>query len=222
MKRLLRNRNVVGKVAGITVLLLGLLLAATLCFGASANPSQAPNIFKPESTPANSIFHLSQLVLAVTGLLFLIVFSSLVYSLTKYGRRRGDDGHEPPQVDGSNQVELAWIVIPVIIVLLLFLATARVIHSIHGLSLAVPAFRGHRPNVSRRLPARGLSGPARHRAAESPHHLGEFLCFSGSSPCYSHPMDRRIWGSNVATRQLLAASIACLPLVFVPRCSIRK
>jgi len=33
-------------------------------------------------------------------------------------------------VYGSNQVELAWTVIPILIVLVLFLATARVIHSI--------------------------------------------------------------------------------------------
>ena len=41
-----------------------------------------------------------------------------------------NDGREPPQVYGSNQVELAWTVIPVLIVLVLFLVTARVIHSI--------------------------------------------------------------------------------------------
>jgi cytochrome c oxidase subunit II len=125
------NRDVVSKLAGIVVLLVGFLLAARLCLGATpADPSQVPNIFKPESTPADSIFHLSLLVLAVTGLIFLIVFSLLVYSIVKYRRRRGDEGREPPQVYGSNQVELAWTVIPVLIVLVLFLATARVIHSI--------------------------------------------------------------------------------------------
>jgi len=41
-----------------------------------------------------------------------------------------DDGREPPQVYGSNQVELAWTVIPVLIVVALFMATARVIGSV--------------------------------------------------------------------------------------------
>jgi cytochrome c oxidase subunit II len=116
--------------AGIAVLLVGALLAATLCFGASSDPSQIPNIFAPQSTPAHSIFHLSLLVLAITGAIFAVVFSLLVYAVAKFRKRVDDDGREPAQVYGSNQVELAWTVIPILIVLVLFLATARVIHSI--------------------------------------------------------------------------------------------
>jgi len=122
------------KLAALAVLICGFLLAASLCFGAAENHAPLPNIFRPESTPADSIFHLSILVLIITGLIFLVVFSLLVYSVAKYRRRgadgEGDDGREPPQVYGSNQVELAWTVIPVLIVLVLFLATARVIQSV--------------------------------------------------------------------------------------------
>ncbi len=108
----------------------GDLACLALCMGAPANPSQGTSIFKPESTPADSIFRLSLLVLTVTGLIFLIVFGLLSYSVVKFRRRRGDDGREPPQVYGSNQIELAWTVIPVLIVLVLVMATARVIHAI--------------------------------------------------------------------------------------------
>ena len=125
-----QTRDLLSKLASVAVLLVGFLLPASLCFGAPANPSQIPNIFRPESTPANSIYGLSLLVLSITGFIFVIVFSLLVYSIAKYRRRGADDGREPPQVYGSNQVELAWTVIPVLIVLVLFLATARVIHSI--------------------------------------------------------------------------------------------
>ena len=125
-----RTRKLLGRTAGIAVLLGGALLAATLCFGSPADPSQNPNIFRPQSTPANSILHLSQLVLAITAVIFLVVFSLLVYAVAKFRKRANDDGREPPQVYGSNQVELAWTVIPTLIVLVLFLATARVIHSI--------------------------------------------------------------------------------------------
>jgi len=130
MKCSIKTRNFLGRMAGIAVLLGGALLAATLCFGAPPDPSQIPSIFRPQSTPANSIFHLSQLVLAITGAIFAVVFSLLAYSVRKFRQRDGDDGREPPQVYGSNQVELAWTVIPILIVLVLFLATARVIHSI--------------------------------------------------------------------------------------------
>ena len=130
MKPFRENRALISKITGIAVLIAGFLFAAKLCIGAPANPSQVPSIFKPESTPADSIFNLSLLVLTVTGLIFVIVFSLLVYAVLKYRVRGTDDGREPPQVYGSNQVELAWTVIPVLIVLVLFLATARVIHSI--------------------------------------------------------------------------------------------
>ena len=48
----------------------------------------------------------------------------------KFRKRTSDDGREPAQVYGSTQVELAWTVIPVLIVVVLFLATARVIADI--------------------------------------------------------------------------------------------
>jgi cytochrome c oxidase subunit II len=110
--------------------LAGYLLVAQPVFGSSQNPPQTPNIFKPESTPAHSIFHLSLFVLTICVVIFVIVFSLLAYSVIKFRRRANDDGREPAPIYGSNQIELAWTVIPVLIVLVLFLATARVIHGI--------------------------------------------------------------------------------------------
>src|SRR5208282_126146 len=125
-----QTRSLERNMAGVAVLLAGGLLAAQLCFAAPTDPSQIPNIFKPQSTPANSIFHLSVLVLTITAAIFVVVFSLLAYSVAKFGKRANDDGREPAQVYGSNQIELAWTVIPILIVLVLFLATARVIRSI--------------------------------------------------------------------------------------------
>jgi cytochrome c oxidase subunit II len=88
------------------------------------------NIFAPVSTPANSIFGLSLFVIAVAAVIFTVVFSLLVFSVVRFRKRRDDDGREPPQIYGSNQVELAWTVIPTLIVVTLFMATARVIASI--------------------------------------------------------------------------------------------
>ena len=116
-----QTRELVSKVTGVFVLLMGFLLAARLCFGAPLNSSRSPNIFKPESTPADAIFHLSMLVLSITGAIFVLVFALIVYSIVKYRQRDGGDQSEPPQVYGSNQVELAWTVLPVLIVLILFL-----------------------------------------------------------------------------------------------------
>jgi cytochrome c oxidase subunit 2 len=105
-------------------------LAVSSCFASEPGPSAVPSIFRPDSTPADEIFRLSHLVLTVTGLIFVAVFALIAYSVVKFRKRPGDNNDEPPQVYGSNQVEIAWTVIPILIVAILFLATARVIHSI--------------------------------------------------------------------------------------------
>jgi cytochrome c oxidase subunit II len=91
---------------------------------------QRTSIFSPASTPAKSIVDLSVFVLVITGVIFVVVSALLVYSIVKFRGRATDDGHEPAQVYGSTQIELAWTIIPTLIVVVLFLATARVIHAI--------------------------------------------------------------------------------------------
>jgi cytochrome c oxidase subunit 2 len=123
-------RQMVSRAAAILVLLAGLLLATGLCIAATPTDHPVPNIFEPHSTPAESIRDLSHFVLGVTGLIFLVVFSLLTYAVVKFRRRPADAGREPAQVYGSTQIELAWTIIPILIVVVLFLATARVIHAI--------------------------------------------------------------------------------------------
>lgn len=116
-----------GPAIGILLLLVEVFFVVCLC-SAETRPG-IPSIFKPESTPADSIYGLSLLVLAIAGFIFVFVAGLLAYSISKF-RRRANDSSEPPQVYGSIQIELAWTVIPVLIVLVLFVATARVIHAI--------------------------------------------------------------------------------------------
>ena len=92
-------------------------------------PLSPTNIFAPASTPADSIHGLYLFVLGVTGAIFLVVSGMLTYAAVKYRSRPGDD-REPPQIYGSDQLELAWTVIPVLIVMVLFLSSARVIHAV--------------------------------------------------------------------------------------------
>ena len=61
-----------------------------------------------------------------------------------------EDAHqEPPQIYGSNQIELSWTVIPVLIVVMLFLATARVILGTQAMPKPKDALEcdRHRPSV---------------------------------------------------------------------------
>jgi cytochrome c oxidase subunit 2 len=107
-----------------------MLLAAGLCIASPPNDNPVPNIFQPHSTPAESIYHLSVFILVITGLIFLVVFSLLTYAVVKFRERSAGADCEPAQVYGSTQIELAWTIIPILIVVVLFLATARVIHAI--------------------------------------------------------------------------------------------
>ena len=115
------------------IFLIGIFLAARLCNAQSSTPNPIPNIFEPHSTPADSIDHLSRFVLIITAVIFLVVFSLLAFAVVKFGKRASDNDREPAQVYGSTQIELAWTVIPVLIVVILFLASARVIHGIQDM-----------------------------------------------------------------------------------------
>src|SRR5712672_2041186 len=120
---------IISRVMGVAFLLAGVLLAAGLCT-AAPQANSVPSIFDSHSTPADSIRHFSFFVLGITGLIFLVVFSLLSYVVVKFRRRVADAEREPAQVYGSTQIELAWTIIPILIVVVLFLATARVIHAI--------------------------------------------------------------------------------------------
>jgi cytochrome c oxidase subunit 2 len=109
----------------------GAWLSAAWCLAQSAAPnSTSTNIFAPNSTPADEIFGLSMFVLVVTGTIFAIVFGLLLYAAIRFRKRADDDRREPLQIYGSDQLELAWTVIPVLIVIVLFMTSARVIHSV--------------------------------------------------------------------------------------------
>lgn len=99
---------------------------------AIVDSGQSPtSILAPAGTPAHSVFGLSMLVLGITTAIFLIVAGLLLYALLRYRHRPSDINalQEPAQIYGSNQIELSWTVIPILIVVMLFLAAARVIYT---------------------------------------------------------------------------------------------
>jgi cytochrome c oxidase subunit 2 len=151
---------VVGRATGILVLLAGILFAAGLCAASPPSDNPVPNIFDPRSTPAESIRDHSYFVLAITGVIFLVVVTLLVYAVVKFRDKPLTAGREPAQVYGSTQIELAWTIIPVLIVFVLFLATARVIHAIEDARKPATAVEvtaiGHQFWWEYRYPALGV------------------------------------------------------------------
>lgn len=85
------------------------------------------SIFAPAATPARWVFDLSLMIYSICGAIFFVVGGLLVYAVIKFRKRGQNESCEPAQVYGSNQIELAWTIVPILIVLVLFLASARVI-----------------------------------------------------------------------------------------------
>ena len=93
------------------------------------------NIFRPLATPAAWESSLGLFVIAITAVIFVAVAGLIVYTLYRFRQRPEDDAHqEPAQVYGSNQIEVAWTVIPILIVFILIGVTARVIASVQNAS----------------------------------------------------------------------------------------
>ena len=123
-----------------------LLLGAPL--GALGDPGSGTSIFRPASSNALAIDLLSPLVLAITGASSSSSSDDPLRHRALPPAGRTTTRREPPQVYGSKQIELAWTVIPILIVVVLFLATARVIHAIAGRAAAAGRPRRHRRSAT--------------------------------------------------------------------------
>ena len=104
------------------------------------------NIFAPVGPPAELIHQTSVLVLLICLGIFVVVGGLLFYAVVRYRQRpTDDDTTEPPQVYGSTAIELAWTVPPILIVVVLALATARTVGEIQN-----PKFAGDPLQVQNR------------------------------------------------------------------------
>jgi cytochrome c oxidase subunit II len=90
-------------------------------------PPWAP--LAPMSGEMTEISTLFWFMLALSAFIFAIVVFMLVYSIVNYSGKDGDP--EPRQVFGNRTVEIAWTVIPTLILLVAFGATVKAIHDIN-------------------------------------------------------------------------------------------
>src|SRR5262249_11007308 len=88
------------------------------------------SMFNTASPGAESIRDLAILVLAITGLIFLVVEGVLLHSILRF-RRSAATGKEPPQVYGSKPIEIVWTAAPGLVVFVLVLVTARTLWDVN-------------------------------------------------------------------------------------------
>lgn len=122
-----------GSVAALAAL--GAILLTPAVVLAKANrphwhpgPAWAP--LAPGSGEMLEISNLFWVTLVLSGIVFALVSGILITSAVRYSARPGEVG-EPRQVFGNRTVEIAWTVIPTVILLVAFVATTKAIHDIN-------------------------------------------------------------------------------------------
>jgi cytochrome c oxidase subunit II len=89
------------------------------------------SILDPVSPPAESIRDLTFLILAITGLIFLIVEGVLLYAVFRFRHGPPNGTGEPPQVYGSKPIEIAWTAAPTLIVFVMALVITRTLWDVN-------------------------------------------------------------------------------------------
>src|SRR5258708_36063464 len=139
--------------------LIGLLFAtAAFAFGQDLHP--IANMFNPKATPADSVYNVSMLMLAICAAIFVVVGGLLTFTIVRFRRRKMDNSREPAQVYGSNKIEIAWTVIPILIVVVLSMATARAVVEVQSKRMPPDALKvtvvGHQWWWEFRYPGLGI------------------------------------------------------------------
>jgi cytochrome c oxidase subunit II len=112
-----------------------LLLALLQVQVPGAPEHRVTDIFDPLASPAAEEKNIAIFVLAITAGIFIVVGGLIAYTIWRFRRRPEDEtNQEPAQVYGSNQIEVAWTVIPILIVFVLIGVSARVIASVQNAS----------------------------------------------------------------------------------------
>ncbi len=94
-----------------------------MCHALCGMPGESGSIFNPASPHAQAISDLFVVTLWICAAIFAVVAGIVGYSLARYRWREGE--RDPKQVAGNTKVEIAWTVIPFLIVLVLFGLTVR-------------------------------------------------------------------------------------------------
>ena len=79
------------------------------------------NALDPQSPLARAIYDLGIVSTVVFVLIFVVVTGAITFSIFRFGAREGEP--DPRQILGNRKVEIAWTVIPFLIVIFLFVIT---------------------------------------------------------------------------------------------------
>ena len=116
----LRNANV----RRLLFVLAGVLLLLVAAGCSSADPQST---FFPKGPAARDQLNLFKLIFWLAVVVFILVEGALLYSVIRF-RRRKDQTDLPKQVHGNNKLEVAWTILPLIVLAIIAVPTYMTIH----------------------------------------------------------------------------------------------
>src|SRR5215470_13611641 len=81
-------------------------------------------VFNPQSPQARAIFDLTIIVFVAALVIFAVVVGIVTYALLRFPRWREGE-RDPEQGEGNKTIEIVWTAIPLAIVAILFVLSAR-------------------------------------------------------------------------------------------------
>ena len=109
----MRQRGGKGKVRKRLTLVLGVLALAALAAACAPNATQ--DAMNPQGPYARESYDLIVPVFWVAAAIFVLVEGVLLFVVFRYRRRKGRAAEVPPQIHGNNRLEIAWTILPALI-----------------------------------------------------------------------------------------------------------
>ncbi len=129
-------------VTGLVVI--GVLLLIALAVAGGADIAQGVrnainSLFPPApaTDQAQEISNLYTIVFLFAAVIFFVVEGLIIWTVIRYRRKPGDD-ELPPQTHGNNLAEIAWTVIPTLIVAFLFVISWQALDKVDTTTAAAP------------------------------------------------------------------------------------
>src|SRR5512139_588585 len=113
-----------------------LLVMAALLLGVAApalaqegTPPQSPSTLAPAGPNSAAIADVFNIVLIIATVVFVVVEGLILFSALRF-RRKSTDSSEPVQVHGNTKAEIAWTILPALIVVTLFVLALQTMQTL--------------------------------------------------------------------------------------------
>jgi cytochrome c oxidase subunit II len=126
------SKHAEGMRRGLPVLALALFAAALVAAcGTNGAVLQPPPAASEQGKATETLY---QVVFIIGAAVFFLVEALILFAAFRYRRRKNDDGSLPPQIHGSNVLEVIWTAIPIAIVAFLFIFSWQTLNTVNAVS----------------------------------------------------------------------------------------